>query len=95
MDTHSKEEIEQDGAHLEQLRVMLASAGLILVTMTGEIATHCSQEEAEACHRFASDVLRPVVENIDAQVDALIEQHKAASAEVNDLEALLQEQPSS
>lgn len=85
-------DIVRDGHHLEQVRQVMAAIGLTVLSIMPEVAVHCSEEQARALATFTGDVIKPICENIDAQLAVLEEQYTATKAEVEGLEKLLTEQ---
>lgn len=86
---NTQSEIVEEGAHLEQVRSLCASIGLTIFLVAPEVAVHCDEEQATALLDFARTVLKPVVENLDGQLDTLKAQWDTAKPEVDALEQLL------
>jgi hypothetical protein len=84
----TQDEIIEEGSHLVAVHQTLAASAICLVTLAGEVGIHCSEEQGLAIVQFAQDVLRPVVENLDGQLQALREQYLAVHGEVSELEDL-------
>ena len=85
----SIEDINQEGQHLAAIHQVLTAAGLTLLSLAPEVATHCDIEQAKAITAFLGETLKPVIENLDGQIDLLALAHKAATDEAAALEELL------
>lgn len=84
----TEQEILDRGRHLAEIHDVLCAAALCLIGLAPEVAAHVDQEQADACVRFAADVLKPAVASITGQLDSLRTQWTVAHAEVGSLEAL-------
>lgn len=85
-------EIGKKGAHLATIREIVGALGLTALSLAPEMLAHC-ESEAEHVKAFAeavNDHLRPVLENLDRQLEQLESEYVQAKGEVQDLEQLLQ-----
>jgi hypothetical protein len=89
-DMATQAEIIKAGDHLNDVRTILAATGLAMLQHAGCIREHVGETEALEVVRFLGETLKPVIENIDRQLDELVDQLDKVEPEVKALEDLLQ-----
>lgn len=84
----SKENLLGYGDHLDEVRTILAAAGLSLYTLTPEIASHIGEDESETIARFCRDTLKPCIAAVDRLLDDVADRLTKAEGDTGELEAL-------